>query len=1061
MSKHKLNLIKFLEKRIVYKDGNFNLISLASPNFRSGKYYIKSKTDFDAFLKLYIECLNNNIKPTFLEPTFDINKLFDFDDSFKHNNIIKIDLDFRYKYDNSLEESELLKHKYTNGHIKKIINLFINILKNYVDLLSEVTFVNENNNILEALEFYVLERDQAYISYKKTTDTELKDIKDGIHIICPHFAISIPILHKIRNELLEHDDFKSIINSIEQLNTIDNVLDKSVISTTPWFLYGSGKAMSDSYTLKSVYKYKKINDDIFTEDIKMKKLKDEPMISLLNDKSKLVFNLSNFGIKQIVPLINDTILNEVQSELNINLSSYNDDKKKYNEVLGINNEIDYSNLEIKKPENNSIPLKFIQDVLSCLKDSRASNYDDWWKIGQALYNIHWRNGYFLFKEFSKRCIAKYNESDVNDKWYQFEKNYMTNKYQFNIKYLKDLAFLDNKQKYNDISAIKKILILNGIIDIFRQPIYEKKIGDSTFSKEIKKIIDNDNSMTFIAVENNQWYYFDNHRWILDTEGNRIKMYIKDNVLSIFKKYYNNCADKDKSIQEEVSSFKLIQQQTKNDESNIQDVHDLFSQDSTQNITNVDMLENKRQKTTDMIIEQTILKERMNVAKRLIIYLEESAKRNIIVKELANEFYDANFYKCLDTNQNVFHCNNGIFDLNTCTFRDGVPDDRITIQSKNTYISDEIRYTDSDYIQYDAEYNEFFDKLFPNTELKEYMLNLWALSLSGKTFLQTFNVCTGTGSNGKSFNFELLNEVFGDYFCTTSPALLTKGRNDANSASPAVAVLIGKRIVVAEEPDENESIKTGVMKEAVSGSPITCRELHKPQKTFIPQYMLFFNCNDKPDITSTDEGTWRRIRVCPYVSKFCDSYDPRLRSPSKYKHFFLKDDGLRGKFTKWKEVFLNELIKRYCILKENKFKIGLPKLVEEAINDYKTGHNVFEGFKKDSLIKTAGDRLTVEDAFNAFKEYADQCNHKIKNINRNVFQTEMKRVLGPLKGHDKYWKDWTIVDKLDNDEEDETNYSDSENEQEIELENEETTEHQNSIITTNDDMLTAIEDFNEE
>ena len=396
------------------------------------------------------------------------------------------------------------------------------------------------------------------------------------------------------------------------------------------------------------------------------------------------------------------------------------------------------------------------------------------------------------------------------------------------------------------------------------------------------------------------------------------------------------------------------------------------------------------------------------------------------KELATEFYDPDFYKLLDSNPNVFHCNNGIFDFETCTFRDGVPDDMISISSKNNYITDELRFSDPEYQKYDAELNDFLDKLFPTPEMKEYMMNIWALSLSGKTYIQTFNVCTGSGSNGKSVNFELLSEVFGDYYCVASPALLTKSRSDANSASPAVAVLLGKRIVCSEEPDEGESIKTGVMKEAVSGTQLSCRELHKPQKTFTPQYMLFFNCNDKPEIGSTDEGTWRRIRVSPYVSKFCDYSDARLDNPTKYKNHFVKDYSIKTKFGNWKEVFLNELIIRFKKLKDNDFKIPLPKIVQNAIDEYKSGYNIYEGFKKDCLIKTAGERLTIGEAFDTFKQYADQCNHKIRNINRNTFQTEMIRVLCKLKGGtNKYWKDWAVIENYGDDDDDEEELNDSE------------------------------------
>ena len=101
-------------------------------------------------------------------------------------------------------------------------------------------------------------------------------------------------------------------------------------------------------------------------------------------------------------------------------------------------------------------------------------------------------------------------------------------------------------------------------------------------------------------------------------------------------------------------------------------------------------------------------------------------------------------------------------------------------------------------------------------------------------------------------FELLEFVFGEYFSTASPALLTKGRNDANAPSPAVASLRGKRLVCCSEPDEKEPIKTGVMKEMTGGDRLVGRHLNMPPIEFTPQLNIFFLCNDKPDIESTDE-----------------------------------------------------------------------------------------------------------------------------------------------------------------------------------------------------------------
>lgn len=1006
-------LVKFIYKRQVQDTTKFNLQSIRGPDFGGGKFYIKNKTEFNKFVKYYNDyCFIQKKNCYFLEPPFNIKNLFDFDNTFNNHNLLKIDLDFKYNYDEELDKtnkSKLLEHKYTKKQIKSIISLYLTELGKYVKFDKKPNFTTENNTILKDLDIILMERSSAYISVKNNT----KNVKDGIHIIIPKYVFPHVILKKVRNSLIKNKEFINIIKEIGQKNSVDDVLDESVITKNAWFLYGSRKPLTKPYLITQVYKFKEIKN----KEYKFMKIKN--LDTYIKDTRKLIHNLSCFGVKQTVLPIDDSIINILSNEININEQNLaNQEKNNFNKILGIKNDIDYSNISISKPESPSITLDFLNKILSCLKDERASKYEDWWKIGQALYNIDWVKGLSAFRTFSMRCPEKYSPQTCGEFWRIYERNHMNNKYQFNIKFLKELASTDNKVKFNKISNYITMTILNGIIDIFRQPIYAKKIGDSTLSQEIKKLIDSDNTMHFVAIPDKHWYYYSKHKWIFDVDGNVIKLYIKNKILSIFKKYYSNCCEKNKNIQNKIDTIKLNEVRQESQQNRINDIDDLINCDSNILSEGMQTLEMGRQNIQQMQIDQSVMEERMRVSHRLITYLEDSAKRSNLVKELATEFCNDDFYSMLDNNFNVFHCKNGVLDLEAGVFRDGVPDDMITISSNNNYISDEIRFGDEEYLKYNQELDEFLDKILPIREMKEFMMNVWALGLSGKCMLQTFNVCTGTGSNGKSVNFELLTEVFGEYFCTASPALLTKGRKDANCASPALAALIGKRIVCCEEPDENEPIKTGVMKDAVSGTPMKARPLYKPDKTFLPQYILFFNCNDKPDITATDEGTWRRVRVCPYISKFCDPRDSRLNNP-KYKYHFAKEKTIKDKFCHWKEVFLNELFRRFLKLKENNYEIPLPKLVLKAIDEYKAGHNIYETFKRECLNKTSGSKVTVVDIFELFKNYASQCNQMIKNINRNTFVTEMSRVIGKTSGrsNNKYWKDYEIIVHYDDEDDD--------------------------------------------
>ena len=149
-------------------------------------------------------------------------------------------------------------------------------------------------------------------------------------------------------------------------------------------------------------------------------------------------------------------------------------------------------------------------------------------------------------------------------------------------------------------------------------------------------------------------------------------------------------------------------------------------------------------------------------------------------------------------------------------------------------------------------------------------------LRGDNRNQTFNIYTGCGRNGKSKLVELMGFVLGDYKGSVPLALITQKRGSIGGVSPEVAQLKGLRYAVMQEPSKGCKLNEGIMKELTGGDPIQGRALFKDTVTFVPQFTLAVCTNHLFDIQSADDGTWRRIRVCDFKSKFVDnpSNDPK-------------------------------------------------------------------------------------------------------------------------------------------------------------------------------------------
>ena len=128
----------------------------------------------------------------------------------------------------------------------------------------------------------------------------------------------------------------------------------------------------------------------------------------------------------------------------------------------------------------------------------------------------------------------------------------------------------------------------------------------------------------------------------------------------------------------------------------------------------------------------------------------------------------------------------------------------------------------------------------------------------------------------------------------------------------------------QEPSEQDKINIGFMKELSGNDRILCRGLYKEPYEFKPQFKMILTCNELPEVPSDDGGTWRRIRVIEFLSKFCEN-------PTKANEFSM-DLELSDKFDRWAETFMSMLIERHKHINPN--CIHEPMEVRIATESYK-------------------------------------------------------------------------------------------------------------------------------
>lgn len=379
-------------------------------------------------------------------------------------------------------------------------------------------------------------------------------------------------------------------------------------------------------------------------------------------------------------------------------------------------------------------------------------------------------------------------------------------------------------------------------------------------------------------------------------------------------------------------------------------------------------------------EKELYKEKSKDCIKLLILLKDNSYKHKVMKECCSLFYDRKFLDKLDSKTHLYGFENGVYDVESLCFREGRPDDFISLSSKTHFFGDKTSES----------LNNFINSVLPQPEMKMYVLKLLASCMEGSTRDQKFHIWTGSGANGKSSLIDLFEMCMGEYSCKLPITLLTKKRNASNAASPEVLASKGKRFATMQEPDFGDQINVGYMKELTGGDSIYARGLYANPVEFKPQFKLVLTCNKLPEIPATDQGTWRRLRVVPFPVKFVDDPDPR--NPYELK----KDYSIREKMTTWVEPFI-------CIL-------------IDALKEYKTNglHEPDEVLKYTKLFQNRSDTMmtyyteNIEKTDNAtdiikFRVFYDHFKAWYRDTNSGLSIPTSKEFKEDLESRDLYSK----------------------------------------------------------
>ena len=449
-----------------------------------------------------------------------------------------------------------------------------------------------------------------------------------------------------------------------------------------------------------------------------------------------------------------------------------------------------------------------------------------------------------------------------------------------------------------------------------------------------------------SVDFKEWYYFDGHKWTPMQDGYKIKNMLNEDLVNAYVR--------------------------------------------------LGLIYGKKVLKAEGDEKQKLL-SRQEMIMKIASKLKGPFKKQVL-EELTTlyKIYDPEFANRLDENKNLICFLNGVYDLENALFREGRPEDYITLCTGINYVQfDKINKTKLNTVK------KFLLDIQPEEDMRNYLLDLFSSCLAGNNLDQKFNIWTGSGSNGKSLLITLMMESMGDYACGLPPEVLTRASMDPDKASPTMAKTKGKRFVVFEEPEGTDQVYVGKMKAYSGNVKIQARKLHKDVIEFYPQFKMFLLCNKLPTVNSNDGGTWRRIRLLPFDMKFVDNpiedYEKQI------------DRGLEDVLKVCKEEFISMLIERYKIYKADGLKV--PDKVMVSTDKYQSNSDVFLDYINDCIEFTdePKDKLDFQDVIADMQYWMknikfDKRGDKI--FQRGDFKYELEEKLGKLVNA-SYWKRFVL------------------------------------------------------
>lgn len=738
------------------------------------------------------------------------------------------------------------------------------------------------------------------------------NFKNGFHLQFPNFIIEKHVYQRILyplilEELKKQDVFSDVFKyDADELAYNYDMIYDTACFRNPWLMYGSRKAVGSD-----AYRLTGIiqTDGVLMDDMNSVYEYIKESVTTFWPEGKILHFVK--PVEFYLPLI-----------LSIHVV--------YKEPIELKEQVMYAN-----PFNKSVlmqkdvtrdtkkikqDVEILRELIPLISNRRADVYGEWVQMGWLIYNISGgtAEGYKLWLDFSRKS-DKFDEDKCEKLW---------------INSIDRGLSIGSICYYAQRDAPKEYLLWrkNRIIE---QANLKQELYKCNSHHDIAKILYDLYRSKYVcaSLKHKLWFEFVNNRWKQIESGVTLKKKITSDIEEILLTIESSLNEAEGGGSDTVS----------------------ISGASVSNNNNQDDVENKAK----------ILKETKELIKRIRVNIKSAPYKSNVMTEASEMFYDEYFMQKLNANPYIIGFKNGVIDLKNNIIREGCPDDYVSLQ-----MNINCREFKESEPEIQAVYT-FLEQIFPDCTVRQFFLDNYCDIFVGGNPNKYVCIWSGEGNNGKSVTEALFEIMLGEYAIKLPTSLLTGKRTASSAACPELERAgNGVRWALLQEPDQNEVINIGILKELSGNDTLYVRGLFKEGREIKPLFKLVFVCNEPPKIPYSDKATWNRIRVIPFESLFTDDapedYHEQLRTKvfQKDKKF---EDKLPNMIEAFAWVLLNHRKKR--IAQGNHHILFEPDKVMSATLSYKARNDVYLQFVTECIEDCEPDKgMSTTSLYNAFKEW---------------------------------------------------------------------------------------------